>query len=171
MRTKWTLPIAAFVLGSAATAVAAKVGDTLFIKAKNTKVMASASPTANVVTVLQPGDEVVWKGADKKVKRWHKVSVGGKGGLVFQSNLTTKKPNMEVVGSSGKAVDAKAFASSGAATKALGPGAKAYGDKKNMGEAVAQLEELEKLAKEVRDTDLAQHAQKNGLFPVVGGEQ
>ncbi len=171
MRSRWTLPIVALVLGTTATAVAAKVGDTLFVKAKNTKVVAKASPTANVIAVLQPGDEVVWKGADKKQKRWHKVSVGGKNGLVFQSNLTTQKPSMEVVGTSGEQVDAKAFASSGAATKALGPGAKQYGEKKNLQETVAQIEKLEKQSKEITTKDLAQHEKKNGLFPVVGGDQ
>lgn len=163
------LPVLAVSL-TAVTAVAAKVGDTLFVKAKNTKVMAKASATADVVAVLQPGDEVVWKGADKKEKRWHMVSAGGKDGVVFQSNLSPKKPSMEMDGSSGTSVDAKAFASSGAATKALGPGAKAYGDKKNLGQVVAQIEELEQLAKDVGDDQVAQHAKKNGLFPVVGGQ-
>ena len=51
----WTLAILAVLLGTTATAVAAKVGDTLFVKAKNTKVVAKASPTADVVaaTVLR----------------------------------------------------------------------------------------------------------------------
>ncbi len=171
MRSRWTLPIVAILVGTAATAVAAKVGDTLFVKAKNTKVLAKASPTADVVVLLQPGDEVVWKGADKKEKRWHKVSVAGKEGLVFQSNLSTAKPSMETVGTSGEQVDAKAFASSGAATKALGPGAKQYGEKKNLQETVAQIEKLEQQAKEVTAKDLAQHEKQNGLFPVVGADQ
>jgi hypothetical protein len=171
MKTRWTLAVMGLVAGTAATAVAAKVGDTLFVKAKNTKVVAKASPTADVVAVLQPGDEVTWQGADKKEKRWHKVSAGGKEGMVFQSNLTTKKPSMEVVGTSGEQVDAKAFASSGAATKALGPGAKQYGEKKNLQDTVAQIEKLEVQAKEVTTKDLAEHSKKNGLFPVVGGDQ
>lgn len=171
MRSRWSLPIVAFVLGTTATAVAAKVGDTLFVKAKNTRVVAKASPTADVVTVLQPGDEVVWQGADKKEKRWHKVNVAGKEGMVFQSNLTTKKPSMEVVGTSGEAVDAKAFASSGAATKALGPGAKQYGEKKNLKESVAQIEKIEQQAKSISAKEVAEHAKKNGLFPVVGGDE
>ncbi len=167
----WTLAIVAVLLGTTATAVAAKVGDTLFVKAKNTKIVAKASPTADVVAVLQPGDEVVWKGADAKEKRWHKVSVAGKDGMVFQTNLTTKKPSMEVVGTSGEQVDAKAFASSGAATKALGTGAKQYGEKKNMQSTIAEIEKLEGQAKAISNKDLAEHAKKNGLFPVVGGDQ
>ena len=170
MRSRWTVPIVACLVGSAATAIAAKVGDTLFVKAKNTKVVAKASPTSDVVAVLQPGDEVVWQGADKKQKRWHKVSVGDKKGMVFQSNLTTQKPNMEVVGTSGEQVDAKAFASSGAATKALGPGAKQYGEKKNLQQSVEQIEKLEQQAKEVSAGDSAQHAKKNDLS-VVGGDE
>ena len=171
MRSRWSLPIVAILLGTTATAVAAKVGDTLFVKAKNTRVVAKASPTADVVAVLQPGDEVVWQGADKKQKRWHKVNIAGKQGLVFGSNLTSKKPSMEVVGTSGEQVDAKAFASSGAATKALGPGAKKYGEKKNLQESVSQIEKIEQQAKEVTAKQVAEHAKKNGLFPVVGGDE
>src|SRR5207245_11574257 len=49
--------LAATIVGAmAGTAFAAKVGDVLFSKARNTKVLATASPTADVVVVLQPGD-------------------------------------------------------------------------------------------------------------------
>jgi len=167
-RVVFAVGVAAVLAGG--TALAAKVGDVLFIKAKNTKVLASASPTADVVAVLQPGEPVKWGGADAANAKYHKVDTkSGKSGVVFQSDLSPNKPSNEVIGSEGgKSVDAQAFASSGAATKALGESAKEYGQKKDMGEAVADLSALEDLSKKVTLADAADHAKKAGLFPVVG---
>jgi hypothetical protein len=154
----------------AGTAAAVKVGGTLYVRTPNTRVMASTAPTADAVLVLQPGEEVVWQGADSKNKRWHKVSAKGKTGYVFQSNLSPKKPTGEVVARAGAATtDTAAFASSGAATKALGDGAVDYGKKKQAGEAVNQLLTLEALAKKVTPAEVAKRSKQTGVVAATGG--
>ncbi|MGQ0506747.1 MAG: SH3 domain-containing protein [Myxococcaceae bacterium] len=155
--------------GSAVAAV--RVGGTLFVKARNTKLLASPSPTANVVALLQPGETVVWSGADPANKQFHRVTFGGKKGVIFQSNLSTTPPSKELVASQGgKELDPKAFASSGAATKALGETAKEYGEKnQDLKAAVGKLQSLEKLARSVTPAEISDHAKKAGIFPVVGG--
>jgi hypothetical protein len=161
------LAVAATLAGATALA-AAKVGDSIWVKARNAKVMATSAPTADVVEVLQPGDEVKWFGADPGNPKWHRVQLkDGKKGVLFLSDLSPTKPAGEIT-SSGAEVDAKSFASSGAATKALGEGAIEYGKSKDMGKDVDQLQGLEKLAKGVSVDEAAQHAAAAGLFPVVG---
>jgi hypothetical protein len=66
-------------------------------------------------------------------------------------------------------VDPKAFASSGAATKALGEAAVQYGKQKNLGEATKDLEALIGMARQVTPADVDEHAKKAGIFRVVGG--
>src|SRR4051812_13737067 len=116
-RRHWLLAAAALTLAGAAFAVAP--GGKLFIRARNTRLQKDSSPTAEVVKLLQPGDEVVWNGADAKDKKWHKVTAGSVSGVVFQANLSPKPPNTELLAKTGGGVNPQAFASSGAATKAL----------------------------------------------------
>ncbi|WP_323382807.1 SH3 domain-containing protein [Myxococcus dinghuensis] len=175
MRTKatWVAAMLALAVPSAASVV--KVDGELYVKAKNTRVMESSLPTANVVTVLQPGEVVTWKGADPKDKRWHQVNTkSGKRGFVFQSNLSTTAPNMELVvddkSKASRKVNPAGFVASGAAVKALSPGAVEYGNKKggNHQRAVGQLQGLERVAKDVTPATIAEHVKEAGLFPVVG---
>src|SRR5690348_5768164 len=130
MRKRVRVLLAALSLCAAVTALAAEDKTLLYVKARNTRLMASASPTADVVAILQPGQQVEWEKADPKNKQWHHVKVKGKGaqqGLIFQSNLSTKPPNMELTSrNGGRPVDATAFANSGAAVKGLSEGAIAY---------------------------------------------
>jgi len=159
-----------FVASVAASSSAVDVGGELFIKSKNTKLFASPSPTAPVVQLLQPGAAVVWEGADADEKRWHHVKSGSSKGVVFQSNLSPKPPSMELLASEGgKEVDPQAFASSGAATKALGDATVKYGENKDMGEVVKELDALISLSGEVTDRDIANHVKQAGLFSVVEG--
>src|SRR4051812_38371274 len=89
--------VMALGLWATSLALAAAPSDTpLYVKARNTRLMASASPTADVVAILQPGQKVLWKGADPQNKQWHRVVVEGKAGLVFQSNLSKQPPSMEL---------------------------------------------------------------------------
>ena len=172
MRKRVRVLLAALSLCAAITALAADGKDTLYVKARNTRLMASASATADVVAILQPGQQVTWLRADPKNKQWHHVKVTGKKpqqGLVFQSNLSTKPPNMELTTQSGRPVDATAFANSGAAVKGLSEGAIAYGNgKPDLAQAVKQVQALEKLAGQITPAELAAHAAKAKLFPVVG---
>lgn len=123
--------VAAAALMSASGAWAVKVGDNLFIKAKGVKLLkepkAGSAPVAP--KELAVGDEVKWQGPSDKDKTFHKIEAGGKSGFVMMSSLSPSKPQMEVV-EGGKALDTKAFASSGAATKGLTQAALSYSDKK-----------------------------------------
>jgi hypothetical protein len=173
MRKRVRVLLAALSLCAAVTAVAADNKNTLYVKARNTRLMASTSPTADVVAILQPGQQVTWLKADEKNKQWHHVKVDGKKpqqGLVFQTNLSTRPPNMELTTKSGgRPVDATAFANSGAAVKGLSEGAIAYGKgQPDLVQAVKQVQALEKLAEQITPAELAAHAAKAHLFPVVG---
>ncbi|XXF77537.1 SH3 domain-containing protein [Myxococcaceae bacterium GXIMD 01537] len=165
--------MALLALGLAGSAGAVESGGTLYVKAKNTRLMESAAASANVVQVLQPGQAVVWRGADPKDKRWHLVEVGKKKGVVFQSNLSTRPPDMELLaGKSGVSQkDAAAFANSAAAVKLLSEGSTSYGKKKgtDFNKAVTQLQDLENIAKAVNEAEYTEHAKKAGLSLVAGG--
>ena len=136
--------VAAAALLGASGAWAVKVGDNLFIKAKGVKVLKEAKATAAAVgKELNVGDPVVWKGPDAKDKTFHQVTDGaGKTGFVLMSSLTPNKPSPEVMETGKPAIDAKSFASSGAATKALTPAGVTYakdGDNATTTEAAAEI--------------------------------
>lgn len=172
MKPKHWLLAGALALSAAGTALAVNVGGTLYIKAKNTKLMASPSPTAKAVAVLQPGQAVTWNGSDSSNKQWHKVTVEGKSGVVFQSNLSPDKPKAELLAKGGGAeVDPQAFASSGAATKALSEAAIKYGKEKNAEEALKELLVLEALSAKVTQKEINERNRKVGLFVVAGDEE
>ena len=81
MPQKKVLLAAVLALGVAGNALAVTKGGTLYVKAKNTRLMDSAGTNANLLQVLQPGQTVTWLGADPKNKQWHQVEVNGKKGL------------------------------------------------------------------------------------------
>lgn len=171
MDTKARWLVATLALCAASTALAVKAGEPLYVKARNTRLMASTAPTADTVAILQPGQQVTWLGSDPKNKQWHRVDAAGKKGVIFQSNLSTKPPSMELVAKEGAKVDAVGFANSGAAVKGLSNGAIEYGKGKNsqdFSEAVERLQALETLAEKITPEQLAEHASKARLFPVVG---
>jgi uncharacterized protein YgiM (DUF1202 family) len=168
--------VAVLILCAAGLALAQQARGMLYVKARNTRLMASPSPTADVVAILQPGQQVTWLGADAKNKQWHQVQVEGKPqGVVFQSNLSKQPPKMELVtkGGAPRQYDPVAFANSGAAVKGLSKGAIGYGESKGTGykEATQQILKLEELAKKVSTEQLARHASQAKLFPVVGPQE
>ena len=118
--------VAAAALLSASWAGAVAVGGKLYIKSKDTKVLKDPKADAKPVTTLQPGAEVTWKGASAKDKAFHEVESGGKKGFVLMSNLSPNPVAQEIDSSTGKPMSAQAFASSGAATKALTPAGVTY---------------------------------------------
>ncbi|PZR09309.1 MAG: hypothetical protein DI536_22265 [Archangium gephyra] len=136
-------------LMSAGSAFAVKVGDNLFVKSKDTKVLKDPKATAAAVVTAQPGDEVKWEGPSDKDKQFHKVTFKGKTGFVLMSNLSPNKPQGEVDASTGKPMSAQAFASSGAATKALTPAGVKYakGSGVKESEAAAQIIYVEEFNK------------------------
>jgi len=174
MRRPWRLALLA--LGMAWGAWALTAGDKVYVRARDTQVLKKASPTADTLTKLQPGDAVVWRGADKDQPQWHRVDVQGQIGFVWFSNLSVKPPDKELLTSpkGSKSVDPQAFASSGAAGKALTEGAIRYGtqDEKNKGdlkptmrEAVRQTLTLEAIAQQRSVTELQTQAARVGGAP------
>lgn len=135
--------VAAAALLGASGAWAVKVGDNLYIKAKGVKLLKEAKATgAPIGKELNVGDAVVWKGPDAKDKTFHQVEVGGKSGFVLMSSLSPNKPSPEIPETGKPPMDAKAFASSGAATKALTPAGVTYakdGDNPSTTAAAAEI--------------------------------
>jgi hypothetical protein len=168
--------IALLMLGVASAAWALTLGDRVFVRGRDVAVLQSTAPTASTLLKLQPGDAVVWRGADPKKPAWHKVDAQGKTGFVYYANLSSTPPATELVSSpqGARKVDAQAFASSGAAGKALTEGAIRYGnqDEKNKGElkptmkeAVRQTQTLEAIAIQRTDEELDAQSKR------IGGEQ
>jgi hypothetical protein len=166
------LALVCMMTGGTALAVSPPDG-TLYIKAKNTHLKASSSPTANTLEVLQPGKAVTYKGRVSGTP-WCKVQVildkkRTVEGFIYQANLAVSPPSMEVTSKNpDKPLSPEAFASSAAAIKALGPGAIAYGKTLKKPESVEQLVELEQLARSVKDAQVTEYAQEGGLPAVVG---
>lgn len=155
--------LALVLLGGAAWALAP--GDRVYVRGRDVAVLQSTTPGAPTVAKLQPGDAVIWRGADAKKPSWHRVDTKGKSGVVYFANLSATPPENELVStpSGVKKLDAQAFASSGAAGKALTEGAVRYGDQpeKNQGdlrptmkEAVRQTETLEAIAAQRTSAEL-----------------
>lgn len=147
----------------------------LFVKARNTHLKASSAPNARTVAILQPGDEVTFIGREPGTP-WCRVEVQPATaskvtkGVIFQANLSTTAPRSEIRSSgSGEALDPQAFASSGAAVKALGPGAIDYGEQQpELTPHVQSLHALEALAAEVDEAAIAKSARSKNLPTVVG---
>lgn len=133
--------VAAAALLSASGAGAVAVGGKLYIKSKDTKVLKDPKADAKAVTTLQPGTEVTWKGASAKDKAFHEIDAAGKKGFVLMSNLSPSQPQMETSEKSGAPMSPQAFASSGAATKALTPAGINYANSEgpNAKEAAAEI--------------------------------
>jgi hypothetical protein len=155
----------------AAVAYAAAKGDTLFVRAKNTHLKKAADATAATMAILQPGDPVSYVGPASGSHGWHEVQAKGAEGFMYQSNLTTSKPQLELIGAQ-QSVSPEVFASSGAATRGLADGAKHYGTvtKGQYAKAVKDIETVEDIAKGVTDAKLAEHESQSHLHPMVGAE-
>lgn len=132
-------------------ALAVSKGGKLYIKTKDTKVLDKADAKGKVVGTLQPGDEVTWNGADGANKQFHSIDSGKVKGFTLQTNLSPSKPQAELLArDNGAPIDGKAFASSGAATKALNEAAlKAAGKKQTKAELVKGLATAEGVAASV----------------------
>ena len=147
--------VLALVLGAGA-AWALTPGDRVYVRGRDVSILQSTATNAATLVKLQPGDAVVWRGADKKKPTWHRVETAGKSGFVYFANLSTTPPASELLTSpaGAKKVDAQAFASSGAAGKRSPrshplrqPGGKEQGElRPTMKEAVRQTQTLEAIA-------------------------
>src|SRR5262249_47485380 len=115
-------------------------------------------------TAISNGTEVVWQGADAKNKSMHKVEWNKKTGFVQMANLTPNKPADEVPTGDGKATSAGAFASSGAATKAMTEAGLKYaqGEGPAAEEVAAGIIHLEGNTEEMK-AKVSEHVKKAGL--------
>lgn len=167
---QWLIALTA-VMAVAGSAAAVKKGESLYVTARNVRLQKDSSPTSGVLATLQPGQEVKWLGADAANKQWHKVNAGGKEGVVFQSNLSPKKPASEVVAAvnDGKPIDPQAFASSGAATKALSGAGLKYAEAKQISpEVPKQVLTAEALSAQTAPEEVTAHAKKVGITSAYG---
>ena len=167
IRTKWAwLALAVVCAASAAVAGVAK-GGKLYIKGTGVNMWDKADASGKK-TALKNGDEVVWQGADATNKQMHAIEFKGKKGFVQMANLTPNKPADEVASSDGKMTSAAAFASSGAATKAMSESGLKYaqGEGPNAQEVAAGLIHLEG-SSEDQKSKVPDHVKKQGL----GGEK
>ena len=131
--------LAAVALLSATGAFAVAKGGTLYIKSKDTKILKEPKAGAAAVSTVQPGTEVVWNGPSEKDKQFHAITVGGKQGFVLMANLSPNKPAGEIDKATGKSMDTKAFASSGAATKGLTEASLKYSKEKDLNKSTIEV--------------------------------
>lgn len=169
MKLRGRLIVAAALLAGGGAFGALTAGTKVFIKAKNTRVLKAPKADAAATETLQPGAEVAWQKAEGK--EFHQVKTGAGTGYVLFSNLSMKPPDTEYVQGKGQ-IDAKSFATSGAATKALAPAAQ---DMEKRGttekEAVHDLLAAEALSQsKIGTAEVAAHAKSVGLNAAVGAE-
>lgn len=165
-----TLSVVALALLLGAGVAAAKkleVGDAIFVRARDTRVFKDEKARA-VVKTLQVGDAVKWQGTSAQDKRYHQVALdNGKSGFIWYQNLSTTAPQKEVVfdksSGSGKNLTTQAFASVGAASRGLTPGAQAVSKTKDDGRSARELLALEQVAKAITPSDLDAHRKQAGL--------
>jgi hypothetical protein len=143
---------------AAPAAHALKDGDTVYVKARNTKLLVAGSAGAEVKATLRVGDALRWH--QKEPSGFHRVSLPGKAEVyfVYGANLSLQAPSQEQWTAGATTVDTKAFASSGAATKGLSEGAfqMAVGDAQ-LERAAKDLLALEALQAAVTDADVDAH--------------
>jgi len=147
----------------AATATAGVTkGGKLYIKGSGVNMWDKADASGKK-TALKNGEEVTWNGPSEKDKSMHEIEFKKKKGYIQMANLTPNKPADEVA-SDGKTTSAAAFASSGAATKAMTEAGLKYaeGEGANAQEVAAGLIHLEG-SSEDQKKNVADHAKKAGL--------
>jgi hypothetical protein len=163
--TRWTLVALAVVCAASAVAGVAK-GGKLYIKGTGVN-MWDKPDASGKKTALKNGEEVTWNGPSDKDKSMHEIMFKNKKGYVQMANLTPNKPADEVTSSDGKTTSAAAFASSGAATKAMSESGLKYAKGEPATEEVAAgLIHLEGSSEEQKK-NVAEHVKKQGL----GGEK
>lgn len=139
----------------------------LWVRTPKTQVLAAPKGSAKVKGTLPVGAEVRWLGAAPGAPGFHRVRCEKPAleGFVLQTSLATRPLAEETLASGANAEKLKpeAFASSGAATKAVSEGGKRYAQAKNRAEALAQLEALEAVVKSIGPKDVAAHGAAAGL--------
>jgi uncharacterized protein YgiM (DUF1202 family) len=163
---KRTLCVATLCLAASA-ALAQQQPDKVYVRARNTPITETPAASGKTVTTVEPGDELLYGGQDKKAPKYHQVTTPDKkSGFVFFRNISKTPPKLETrAGSDGTAteLDRKASASFGAAVRGMTPGAERYADKNATPAAKAQFKALEDLGKSVSAEGIASHRSSAGL--------
>lgn len=161
--TKWARLALVLVCAAGAAMAGVAKGGKLFIKGSGVNMWDKADASGKK-TALKNGDEVTWNGPDEKNKSMHAIEAKGKKGFVQMANLTPNKPADEITTGDGKTTSAAAFASSGAATKAMSESGLKYADGSGpeAKEVAAGLIHLEG-SSEDQKSKVADHVKKQGL--------
>ena len=114
---------AAAALLLCAPAWALKDGDTVYVRARNTKWLKEPRPNADTRRVLKSGEPLTWRRAAGG--NFHEVQPAAEKqtGFVYFANLALRPPREEKWSAVATSTDTEAFATSGAATKGLAEGA------------------------------------------------
>lgn len=174
--SRLALPAAALLALLGVSALAVKPGGTLYIKAKDTKVLEKPDGKSKVLGLLQGGVSVTWRGSDPTNRLFHHVEgVDSRGqqlnGYVLQANLTPSQLAPEYLKrDDGKPIDPQAFKSSGAATKALDEAALDYAKARQMPQQAERLMALEAINRAVTAQRLEERNRALGLAWADRGE-
>jgi hypothetical protein len=158
--------VAFFIFASDSWAV--KPGDKLYVRIKEASIYETSDVRTKVVQRVKAGTAVVWQGADATTPLMHKVEFTNESkvaiaGFTHQGNLATKPPSGEVVTDDGKTIDAEAFRTSGAATKAVNDTSLAWAEKKNLKDLAKEFESVSELNKRISNSAAQDAARKLGL--------
>lgn len=152
----------------AASALAVSKGGALFVRTHDARLLETPDFKAKTLATLPLGARVTWRGAAAQDRRLHEVewldaSKQPVKGFVFQAALGPTPPSPEFLTTGGTAVDAQAFKSSGAATKALGEGALGYASSKNLEEQARRLLAVEAINATITHARSDERAARLGL--------
>lgn len=137
-----------------APAWALKDGDTVYVRARNTKWLAKPDAGAPVKRTLRAGDALTWRRA--AAGNFHEVQPGAekKTGFVYFANLALQPLRDERRETARTRVDTEAFVSSGAAIRGLTQGAtQLAATDAALGEAATSLRALAALQAGVTDDE------------------
>lgn len=153
---------------AAASALAVTKGGALFVRVHDAKLLEAPDFKAKTLVTLPLGARVTWRGASPQNRQLHEVEWLDAAkqpvkGFVFQAALGPTAPNPEFLTTGGAAIDAKAFKSSGAATKALGDGALGYASSKNLEEQARRLLAVEAINASLTAAHADERAARLGL--------
>ncbi len=78
-----------------------RVGDLVYVAARNCRMLADSVWAGGVRMILQPGDSVIWRGTDTHDRAFASVEKGGTSGVILYSSLSTTMPDMTIHPSTG----------------------------------------------------------------------
>ncbi|MEN9800838.1 MAG: hypothetical protein RL653_4535 [Pseudomonadota bacterium] len=138
-------------------------GDTVYVRARNTKLLKEPRANAPAGRTLNVGEALTWRKAE--AGNFHEVQPTGekKAGFVYYANLALKPPREERWAASNTTTDVEDFGSSGAATKGLAQGAvQLAATDASLARAATALKALELLQAGITDDELDAQLLRSG---------